>query len=413
VGIEYDPYVFDAVGVSARYGIALSGTILELTQAWFVAPVGSDVPALLDALEREPGVLAAERNGKFIAPECRQWNIDAIPLGPGGGQLFDAQPAFAALRMSGARSTHGSGVTVAVLDTGIALASPRIPAARRLPGIDLLTPGGLAEDGRNFLDDDGDQLVDEGWGHGTAVASLVHAVAPGASLLPVRVLDDDCRGTAFSFAAGIVRAVNAGARVLNLSFGTHDSSSVVEKAIRYARDRGAVIVAPVGNDQEREAQFPAKHSDTLGVAAVDSGLVAPAWTNHSSDVDLVAPGVDVIAPYRSEFARLSGTSFSAAFVSGAAAVAMQALPGLDGRDVGREIEDRFARSVEPWNPDLGSDLGSGIPDVGALERLIPGPRLRNPRVVMGDRVLRPADGSTGVTRAPGRNGPTTGGADAP
>lgn len=365
--VEYDPALVDW-RLFDEHGLTQIGLIPELEQAWFLTPPGTDIPALIQRLllESARGVVDAERNGEFVPPECRQWNAAILDLSPEVQMLYRGQPALDVLGAVGSPGA-GAGVLVAVLDTGVSLHHPETRGGRRAQGIDLLGGAPLADDRGDGIDGNQNGVVDEGHGHGTAVAGLILLAAPGARILPVRVLDDECQGNAFGFAKGIVEAVKLGARVLNLSFGSDDGSSVIAKAIRYAYDRKVIVLAPGGNQSERNLQFPARESKVIAVSAVDDGLVAPGWAAHSSKVALVAPGVRVLAPFRDRYAELDGTSFATAFVSAAAALAVWAEPRRDVDGIEALLE-QVATTVDARNPDLRGELGAGVPNLGRLYR---------------------------------------------
>jgi subtilisin family serine protease len=369
VVVEYDPLTIDWPGIASRYGLRLLGTVDQLDEpvAWLEAPVGTDVPALIAALALEPGVIEAERNSELVAAECRQWNVSVLELGAEARSLVFTQPALQVVAAPGGRSVAGSGVVVAVLDTGASRSHPDLRGRLVTPGIDALGLDPLADDVGNGADDDQDGATDEGWGHGTAVAGVVALAAPGARILPVRVLDDECRGSVFHIVKGMVEAVDRGARVVNVGFGALEMPSVLRKAIIYARDRGAVVVAPAGNGGGNEVQEPAEEDEAIGVAAVDDGLIAASFTDHDNKIDLSAPGVGVLAPYRASYARLDGTSFAAPFVSAAAAIGLWAEPGLGPDALARKLQDT-AIDVDGRNPGLRGELGAGVPDLAAMAR---------------------------------------------
>lgn len=371
--IEFNPLVADLPSITAKYGLRLVGVIPEIAVAWTEAPVGADVPTLIDQIQGvppgtgEPGVIEAERNGHMIHPECRRINAAILELGRDAQDIFRNQPARTVLGI-GSLPFVGNGVTVAVLDTGVSRSHPELAGSLLTPGIDLVEGTELADDLGNGVDDDGDLEVDRGWGHGTAVAGLIHLVAPRARILPVRVLDDECHGDAYRFAAGVVGAVKRGATVLNLSFGSLDKASSVAKAVRYASDHGVLVVAPVGNSGDDKAEFPADDSSVLAVAALDELKVAWQFTNHDSDVDLSAPGVDVVVPFRDGYIQTAGTSFATAFVAGAAAALRWADPRLRGSALQDRLES-LAIDVDPFNPALDGELGSGMPWLPRILRL--------------------------------------------
>src|SRR6476620_3275926 len=166
------------------------------------------------------------------------------------------------------QQSTGSGVLVAVLDTGVQLDRPA------LRGHIWTNPGEIPGNGR---DDDGDGIVDDVHGadfvnhdgapaddngHGTHIAGiiagpgLVHGLAPGATLLPVKVLGADKSGTAHLLAQGIDYAIARGARILNVSVNGDGAGAELEAAIVRAQDAGAVVVASAGNDARDLSALP-------------------------------------------------------------------------------------------------------------------------------------------------------------
>jgi len=380
---------FDAAGIERRYDLTVTGVIPQLAQIWFVAPTALDLPALVRSLEQEPGVVSASRNQEFGSAECRQLNGAILELTGDWGTSVRLQEAVTSMNATVADATVGAGVTIAILDTGLDRSHPDLAGATIGPGIDLIGGGDVAHDGANGRDDNGDGFIDEGWGHGTAVAGLIHLVAPGARLLPVRILDDECLCTAFDLAKGIVEAVDAGAQILNVSLGAREESKAVEVALRYAEQAEVVVIASAGNapeslEGEGELAFPAAEDESVAVSAVDPWLVAPAWTVADDDVTLSAPGVDLLTAYRGGYARVSGTSFSTAFVSAAAAAALAIRPDLSPKEL-VELLEQTAISVEETNPgQLLGALGAGIPDFIAIREMAlngdPDPRPKHGRV---------------------------------
>ena len=220
--------------------------------------------------------------------------------------------------------TDGSGVTVAVIDTGVDTTHPDL-VDNLVPGI-AVTGGGA-----------GDNVTD-GHGHGTHVAGIIAAVAdnaigvagvaPGASILPVKSLDDTGAGWSSDVAEGIVRAVDRGAAVINLSLSSGGDSPVVADAVSYARSQGAVLVAAAGNARQRgnPTAYPAALPGVIGVAATDVGDNDAAFSNTGDYVDLAAPGVAIRSALPGgNYGNLSGTSMAAPHVAGVAALLVDEL----------------------------------------------------------------------------------------
>src|SRR5438094_1734030 len=180
----------DAAQVAQSYGTVL----LDVEQGFALLERPAD--QLLDVpvgLKSDPRVLSSEENVLALPAEARQksWAFDD---GFGSMSACVSQGAALRLGLSQAQTVgRGAGVLVAVLDTGI---DPNHPlfAGHLAPGWDFVDNDSDPTDSRDFVDEDGDGVVDGAYGHGTHVAGIVMLTAPQARILPVRVLDDEGRG---------------------------------------------------------------------------------------------------------------------------------------------------------------------------------------------------------------------------
>jgi subtilisin family serine protease len=324
---------------------------------------GTDLDTLLDDLDADLRVTQSSPNYLGELPEGGPRDLPTL-----GSDLLAqiaVQPGLDLLDLAAAQVvSRGAGVVVGVVDTGIDLTHPYLQANLEPNGFDFIDGDSDPGETRDLLDNDGDGLVDEQFGHGTFVASLVLAVAPEARILPVRSLNDDGIGTTSSIAAGILWAVDNGAHVVNVSVDIPSAPEAVREAIHYAEARDVVVVAAGGNDGENQVIFPARFSDVIAVAAVDATGVVPDFSNVGSMVNLVAPGVDLIGAYPMAespegTARWSGTSFSAPIVSGSAALVISVFPALRADEIVQRLEDT-AMSVDALNPLLAGRLGEGL-----------------------------------------------------
>lgn len=309
--------------------------------------------------------VTSEQNGFLEPAEARQQSF-AFDDGNGTPQTYSEQSARRVLGLDTAHAVStGSGVVVAVLDTGIDPAHPAF-AGRLVAGRDFVGRDTDPTDVTNGTDDDGDGNVDEAYGHGTHVAGIVALTAPGASLMPVRVLDADGRGNVVSVAAGIRWAVANGADVINLSLGTLKSSDMIQNALEDAENAGIVVIASAGNwGSEQPREYPGTSSHAYAVAACDTLARPTMFTSYGSHVDLCAPGVGIRSAYPGNAWRLwSGTSMSAPFVAGTAALVRAANPGWDSDQVMTRVGDT-CRGLSIQNPLHRGKVGDGMLNTGA------------------------------------------------
>ncbi len=281
---------------------------------------------------------------------------------------FRRQWGFERVRPAGAwRTTTGAGVVVAVLDTGVDATHPQLAGAIAPGGIDLVDGDEDPSDAGDGIDADGDGLVDELVGHGTMIAGVVRHIAPDATILPIRILDGDGLGTSFRIAAGVYHAVEQGADVINLSLGSTEPQEALLDAVQAARAAGVVVVAAVGNlGAELPIIWPAGDDAALGVAALDPTDARAGFSSFGPQVFISAPGVDVEGPVPGALYRGSeGTSFAAAFVSGAAALARAGFPALTRDELVAAIA-LGAAPIDAANPGLEGALGAGRVDLAGI-----------------------------------------------
>lgn len=294
-------------------------------------PAGTDDAALILAMEADPdGTFACvEHSWKNETPEgTRQMVVAAV-----GGTITDYldQGVVQRLHLAEAHSqARGSGVVVAVLDTGVYADHQAFGGAILPGGYDFIDGDSDPTDPANGLDDDSDGLTDEGAGHGTLVAGIVHLVAPDAMILPVRVLDDEGRGNTFTVAKGIRYAVDQGADIVNLSLGLTEHSGIIAHELAAARLAAVAMVSAAGNLGVDSVQFyPASDLKVLMVAALDSADVKASFSNYHAKVAVSAPGVGIYGPYYDgAYAIGAGTSFAAPFVAGECALLWSLEPEL-------------------------------------------------------------------------------------
>jgi len=231
-------------------------------------------------------------------------------------------------------SANGSGITIAILDTGVDGSHPDL-AANMVPGW-------------NTYDNNADTA--DVYGHGTSVSGTAAMVANngagsagvawGAKIMPVRVSSLDGYGYYSTISQGLNWAADNGARVANISYGV-SGSATVQSAAEYFRSKGGVVAVSAGNSGVQEAI--AANDMLLSISATDSNDARPSWSSYGSYVDLAAPGVSIYAPTRGGgYAYVSGTSFSSPITAGTIALMMSANNKLTPADVDRILKSTAA-----------------------------------------------------------------------
>ena len=252
----------------------------------------------------------------------------------------------------------GSGVVVAVLDTGATFTHPDLQG-HYLTGYNALAPDTLPWDIADGVNNDE-------VGHGTMVAGIIARLAPQATIMPVRVLNGDGIGTIFALVQGIHYANTHGARVINMSFGCSVQTGALNDALDESETMGVLVVAAAGNNNVNSVLPPATGHGTLTVGAVEADNTKSPYSNYGSFVRVVAPGSYIRSTFADGgYATWSGTSFATPFVSAEAALMFSVAPALNGGQI-RDCIRNTARSVDSVNSKAyQGQLGKGIIDIEA------------------------------------------------
>lgn len=273
-------------------------------------------------------------------------------------QGYVNQPAAALLNVNQAQFHYKGAATVAIIDTGIDPGHPLL-ANSVVPGYDFVNEiageasewADLDQSAALILDQSAALILDQSaalildqsaalildqsaalildtssippaFGHGTMVAGIIHRVAPAAKLMPLKTFDGNGNASLFDIVRAIYYAVDNGANVINMSFSIDTFSPELMRAVNYAAHNGVACVASAGNQGEEMLVYPAALGNTIGVASTAGSDLISSFSNHGSDlVTVAAPGEEIITTYPGVgWAMVSGTSFSAPWVSGAIAL---------------------------------------------------------------------------------------------
>ncbi|MEJ6528816.1 S8 family peptidase [Exiguobacterium sp. USCH10] len=299
----------------------------------------SDYFALVDVEEastkmqaQAKSTLESDRNVEYIEPVQTyksfatdvsldyQWAINSKSI------LKPFQDAGIGLDRYESLRLPGRAVKVAVLDTGV---------DHRL--LDLQGKVDIAN-AKNFVDPNGEGDAIDDHGHGTHVAGVIGAIrdngvsmrgiVPNVSILPVKVLDAGGYGDTDQIALGIKYAVDAGAKVINMSLGGNESRTL-GYMLKYAHDRGVIIVAATGNDGQSRVSYPASSKYTISVGATNSFGIVSDYSNYGIDVDVVAPGSKVASLVPDgNVVYMDGTSMATPHVAAAVALLKSQHPNM-------------------------------------------------------------------------------------
>ncbi len=304
------------------------------------------------------------------AEENRAYKIDVIQNDP----FYGNQWGLHRINVEEAwKITEGSrDIIVGLVDTGIDYLHPDLKNNIWInTGEDINRDGKFTEEDLNGIDDDGNGYTDDiiGWdftdaisypdngdfmdedndpmdeaGHGTLMAGIIAAVkdngigvigvAPNVKIMNIKA------GTAEGYleeddvARAIVYAVNNGANVINLSFGDAVYSYFLKDMVNYAYKNGCVVVSSAGNSSSTVPHYPSGFSNVISVGATDKNDNLAGFSNFGIDVDIFAPGVNIISTSLGDgFNSISGTSASSAFVSGVAALIISRFENADNDEI--------------------------------------------------------------------------------
>ncbi|MFK7989225.1 MAG: S8 family serine peptidase [Sandaracinaceae bacterium] len=414
IDLDDDASEADHQEVAARVAAAIApyawptdlsalGTELEDDANLFrVTPPASEVADIVSALNGHEDVEVVEAERTWSVPLGARTTVPRGPAARDGGDRFQPDDPYYPyqwhLDQIGMPEawTHqrGQGVVVAIIDTGVAyrdeaafLQAPDLNQTHFVEGYDFI---------------DNDAYPDDEHGHGTHVAGTVAqstnngvgvaGVAPGASIMPLRVLDRNGSGGWGGIAAAIRYAADHGAHVINMSLGGGSSSRAAQRAIDYAHKRGVLVVAAAGNSSRSRVEYPARYNHVVAVGAVRYDRELTFYSCYGTGLDVVAPGGDIRVdqnddgmpdgvvqntlvngnPQNFDYLAWQGTSMAAPHVAGVGALIYGA--GIQDPDTVEHILKQSANDLGDANR-----YGSGL--------------------ISASNALRVAQQGTGLTRA--------------
>ncbi len=350
--------LFPALPCASAPLAGTGGTAARILVGFREAPGAAELQALRAAVEKAAGLYGWE-GPELVLPGVARLRLPAVPDLPRLKELLSSLPFTAFVEddhvvrisadpndprydeqwhlpsVSAPRAwdltTGSSGVTIAVVDTGVDYNHPDLK--------DKCVAG------YNFVDRSSDPMDDHG--HGTHVAGIAAAVGNNstgvagvdwkARVLPVKVLNAQGAGYDSDVAEGIRYAADHGAKVINLSLGSPDYSYTLAEAVNYAWNKGALVVAASGNNGS-SVNYPAAFDRVVAVGALDSNDSIAYFSNRGPELDLTAPGVSILSTIPGSYGKMSGTSMASPVVAGCASLLLAANPGYTPAQVKEALE---------------------------------------------------------------------------
>lgn len=339
------------------------------------------------------GVVSAEVDQQLTligpgATSIPETLTDSSPIVYFGSPVWNGyanQPASQIVRVADAQNTFnvtGAG-TVAMIDTGVDTSHPVLSPVL-VPGYDFTnnTPDADEKGDLNhssaavldggptdalFVNPSTEAVVSpaaasllgggaySGFGHGTMTAGIVHLVAPTAKIMPLKAFGADGTGYLSNIVSAAYYAVGHGSKVISMSFSFDSSSNELVNAVNYANSRGVICVASAGNDGSNVLVYPAALQNVMGIASTSDFDTRSSFSNYGSDVWVAAPGEAIVSTYPyGAYSAGWGTSFSAPFVAGTAALLVDVSPNVNQQTAQQAI------AHAQW---ISSNMGNGRLDI--------------------------------------------------
>jgi hypothetical protein len=389
-------------GVAQRHGLTVIETIDDNHQVYLVTGPTSETPQEVETkVGADTDVVDIELDQVTAVPEVSQSTaaiLDSLPA-PSAVTYYrtsvlgayTSQTAVSLLRIPNTQTTFGAtgfGI-VAIIDTGIDPTHPVLQGSI-VPGYDFVnniagsasewidlnpvnqnvmsqsspvitsknTVAMVNQSTAAILDQSTAAILDyknlpKAFGHGTMVAGVVHLTAPSAQIMPLKAFKGDGTANLSDILRAVYYASDHGALVINMSFSLTTPSTELSDAIIYAEEKNVICIASAGNTGTAAVGQPANLPYVMGVASTSNQDNRSTFSSYGAGVFVAAPGEGIVTTYPGgNYAEATGTSFSAPFVSGTAALIAYLSPGFS------EASSAISNAKK-----LSQDLGYGQLDV--------------------------------------------------
>ncbi|MCL2089129.1 MAG: S8 family serine peptidase, partial [Oscillospiraceae bacterium] len=287
-----------------------------------------EMEAALTALQQEPDIEYAVPNDKIyslsLANRENQWAVK------NNGQAVNQNIGTAGIDADFENAwglSTGKDILIGVMDTGIDVNHSEFN--NRIDG-----------NGWNFVDNSSDIFNPETDAHGTGVAGIIAASAPGAKILPLKVIDGD-HGYISDVLNAIDYAKSLGVQIINISFGTSENNFALKDAIN---NSDMVFICAAGNAGESNKAYPAAFAlpNVISVGSVNNRGEISSFSSGGTEIDLYSPGEDIYtAAINNSYQYVDGTSFACAYVSSIAALIKESVPKINLTELSLAIKQAY------------------------------------------------------------------------
>ncbi|WP_458205538.1 S8 family serine peptidase [Haladaptatus sp. NG-SE-30] len=285
----------------------------------------------ISAVTKKDGIKYAEKNATYttqLTPNDPKFDQQYAPQQVGSDQAWDT-------------TLGDSSVTIAVVDTGAQYDHPDLAGNYK------------SDPGYDFVDSDSDPYPDvpQDEYHGTHVSGCAAAVVDNgtgvagqgnSSLINGRALDENGSGSTSDIADAVEWATDQGADIINMSLGGGGYTSTMKNGVSYAQNNGVLTICAAGNDGTSSVSYPAAYSECMAISAVDDNENLASFSNYGSEIELAAPGVNVLSTTtetRGSYEELSGTSMATPVTSGVAGLTLAQWSSLTNSELRNHLKN--------------------------------------------------------------------------